>query len=215
MKFGTGAAAVALLMLADDRIHEETVGHSNERATQVADLIEPFGSEYSWVVLAGFYGAGRLFGHRRAAAVAEDGLASSLIASGLVTPALKILSGRGRPSKSLSPHQFFEQGSSFPSGHTSQAFAVATVIAEHYDSVWIDALAYGVAALVGYARVVHGAHFASDVVAGAAIGVAVGKAVVRVNMEHRRISLEPIAARGGAGLSIRIDLSNLRRAAHR
>lgn len=215
MKFGAGVGVVALLMVADDEIQRQVASSSNGTTARVAGLVEPFGSEYSWAVLAGFYGMGRLFGNERAVAVAEDGLASSLIASGLVTGSLKILSGRTRPSKTSDPFQFLQEGSSFPSGHTTQAFALAAVIAEHYDSLWIDSLAYGLAGLVGCARVVHGAHFASDVVAGAAIGVAVGKAVVRLNAEQRTVSLRPMVTRDGVGFSVGINLANLRRNAPR
>jgi membrane-associated phospholipid phosphatase len=209
-KFGIGIGAVGLLMLADDKIREEVSRSSNDTTRNIADVVEPFGSEGSWAVLAAFYGAGRLMDNPRARAVAEDGLMSSLIAAGILTPALKSLVGRSRPSQSPRNYEFLYRGASFPSGHTTQAFALAAVIAEHYDSVWIDGVAYGVAGLVGYARMEHNAHFASDVVAGALIGVAVGKAVVRLNGEQRSIRLEPMVTRDGVGLSVRLKLSQRR-----
>jgi acid phosphatase family membrane protein YuiD len=212
-KAGIAVLAVGAIMLADAKVREEMLRHAENSMKELADVAEPFGQEYSLPVLAGFYGAGKLFDNPRAAAVAEDGFASSLIAAGIITPAIKSIAGRRRPSQSERNYAFGENGGSFPSGHATQAFAIATVIAEHYDWRWVDITAYGVAGLVGYARIVHQAHFTSDVLAGAIIGIAVGKAVVRINQEQRRcVKLEPmVTADGGAGLSIRFDLSSLRR----
>ena len=84
-------------------------------------------------------------------------------------------------------HHFrsFSGDDSFPSGHTTQAFAVASVIAEHYDPLWIKIASYGVAVMVGYARMEENAHFASDVLAGAIIGTVVGRSVVHFNHDKR------------------------------
>src|SRR5204862_459002 len=96
---------------------------------------------------------------------------------------------------------------SFPSGHTTQAFTVASVISAHYDSPWIGAMAYTVASLVGYARHEHQAHWPSDIVAGAAIGIGVGRTVVRLNEENRgaRLSLGMSDHGFGATITIPFD----------
>jgi membrane-associated phospholipid phosphatase len=60
---------------------------------------------------------------------------------------------------------------SFPSGHTSGAFCAATCI-ERNSGIWAGLPAYGVAALTGYSRVDAARHYPSDVLAGAAIGIA-------------------------------------------
>jgi hypothetical protein len=206
-KAGIGVLAVGALMIADSKVREEMLRHT-EGAMELGNSVEPFGQEYSWAVLAAFYGAGKLFDNQRARAVAEDGFASSVIAAGIITPAIKSLAGRSRPSQSERNYVFGEDGASFPSGHATQAFAIASVIAEHYESRWVDIMVYGIAGLVGYARIAHQAHFTSDVLAGAIIGIAVGKAVVRINeQERRRMQIEPmITTDGGAGLSIRFSL---------
>jgi hypothetical protein len=208
-KVALGAAAVGAVMLVDEKIRDLSARYSSGTIDRLADTIEPFGADYSWGVLAGFYGAGKLFDDPRASAVAQDGLASSLIAAGLITPALKAVTGRRRPSGAERATDFGRRGSSFPSGHATQAFAVAAVIAEHYDAFWVDALAYGTAGLVGCSRVVNKAHFASDVLLGAAIGVVVGKAVVRLNTEQRGFRLAPMVTRGGGGISVQVDLGAL------
>lgn len=152
--------------------------------------IERLGAEYSIGVVGGFFLAGSLAGNDTALRVAQDGLSASIIASGLITPALKIATGRSRPYEDAGTYNFQGLGanklnSSFPSGHTTEAFALASVIAGHYEETWIKSSAYAVASLVGIARTYHDAHFASDVLAGALIGNWVGQSVIAHNQLQR------------------------------
>lgn len=154
--------------------------------------VERFGKEYSFAVLGGFYLAGALGNDEKAAAVAEDGLSALLIASGIITPAIKIVAGRSRPrdNEGIANFHWFSKGynssnSSFPSGHTTHAFALASVFANHYDKTWVTCTSYTIAGLVGVARSYHDAHFASDILAGALIGTLVGKSVVAHNRPMR------------------------------
>ena len=74
----------------------------------------------------------------------------------------------------------------------------ASVISTHYDAVWVRVVSYGSAALVGYARIHHQAHFFSDVTAGAVLGTATGMAVVHRNEEERRkYALTPVVGPHG------------------
>ena len=66
-------------------------------------------------------------------------------------------------------------GRSFPSGHTSQAFFMATLLAPHFHaSAWVVFLLYAIALLVGITRMYVGAHYPRDVLAGAILGSAWG-----------------------------------------
>ncbi len=76
---------------------------------------------------------------------------------------------------------------------------LATVIAEHYDSIWIKAASYIVASAVGYARLNNNEHWASDVLAGAALGTFVGHVVVHYNLRQRNVSLAPLVGPGFQG----------------
>ena len=171
--------------------------------------IERFGAEYSLAVVGGFYLAGSLADNDTAALVARDSLTASIIASGLITPALKIVTGRSRPYENAGEFNFQGLGasmrnSSFPSGHTTEAFALASVISAHYEETWIKSSAYAVASLVGIARTYHDAHFASDVLAGAFIGNWVGQSVVARNQSKRDRSttLIPEITPGMSGLRL-------------
>lgn len=68
------------------------------------------------------------------------------------------------------------KGSSFPSGHATAAFSVATVVAYRYrNHKWVPPLVYGLATVIGLSRVTTQAHFASDVFLGSAIGYSVAR----------------------------------------
>lgn len=192
----------------DKPIRDAAQRNRNSASDRIARTFEPFGAEYSFGVLGGFYLAGVAFDDPKAVAVAQDGFAASLIASGIITPALKFAAGRSRPSQNEGVHDFqpFHGGTSFPSGHATQAFAVASVIATHYEPFWVKAAAYGTASLVGFARIDHNAHFASDVLAGALIGSMVGQAIVPFNQKQRasQVSLAPLVGHGAGGLAVNI-----------
>ena len=76
------------------------------------------------------------------------------------------------------PYDFdsFSGKSSLPSGHTSTAFCLATVISSEYKSGLVATAAYGTATMVGFSRLYRDVHWASDVVVSAVLGVAIGKA---------------------------------------
>jgi membrane-associated phospholipid phosphatase len=70
-------------------------------------------------------------------------------------------------------------GSSFPSGHTTGVFSVATVVANRYARHrWVPYVSYGFATLISLSRITTAAHWPSDVFLGAAIGYSTSKYVV-------------------------------------
>lgn len=67
-------------------------------------------------------------------------------------------------------------GSSFPSGHATAAFSVATVVAERYKRHrWVPWAAYTLAAAVSASRITSAAHWPSDVFLGAAMGYSIAR----------------------------------------
>ncbi len=81
---------------------------------------------------------------------------------------------------SKSPTSYIRGNGSFPSGHSMEAFAVATIIARRYgrDHRWVPYVAYGLASLVGFSRLPLNVHFLSDVVMGGAIGYSISRFTV-------------------------------------
>jgi membrane-associated phospholipid phosphatase len=200
-----GAGAFALGTTAFDRsIHDSVQGHRSAKLDRFSRAFQKMGSGYSFVVLAGFEGYHFLADDRRSQAVFIDGLAASLIATDIIVPVLKYSVGRVRPSDTANPYRFrpFTDHNSFPSGHTTQAFAVATVIASHYPRWWVKVLAFGSAGVVGYCRVEQNSHFTSDVVVGALIGWSVARSVVKHNDESKapKFTLAPYSNGRSSGL---------------
>lgn len=71
----------------------------------------------------------------------------------------------------FNPNKSWWHGSSFPSGHATGAFAVATIVAERYKGHrWVPWAVYGMATVISFSRVSSMAHFPSDVLLGAALG---------------------------------------------
>jgi membrane-associated phospholipid phosphatase len=96
----------------------------------------------------------------------------------LVVVLVKAIARRSRPFIRLTQARivgYRARGRSFPSGHTSQSFFVATLIVQHFHaSLWVAILLYSIALLVGITRMYVGAHYPRDVLAGAILGSAWG-----------------------------------------
>jgi membrane-associated phospholipid phosphatase len=135
---------------------------------------------------------------------------------------LKYLTGRQRPSyynsNSLEAEPTFRGpfskagkdingksiSSSFPSGHTTVAFAAATVFAlEYKDKPFVPILAYSAATLIGLSRITENKHWATDVFIGAVLGYYTGKQVVR--NYHRYAQLNALRQKKKNSLSFNLD----------
>lgn len=111
---------------------------------------------------------------RRAGVLALGAMALNLLAVNVV---LKHLVSRPRPwlvVEGLETLLRSNDPNSFPSGHTSAAFAFAAALCRGLDVRWAKVLAAAGAVLMGWSRVYVAVHFPSDVLAGAAIGVLCG-----------------------------------------
>ena len=112
----------------------------------------------------------------RLASAGKSMLGAGVLA-GLIKTTTKHMVHRTRPNV-LMDEGFYVKGwlgpdegpwQSFPSGHAAVSVAVARAVGRAYPEV--RAVAYGGAAAVGFIQVLRGAHFPSDVIAGALIGV--------------------------------------------
>ncbi len=197
-------AAVGAYTFADKSIKENIQKNRSKTLDRVVRVFEPLGTEYSATVMGAFELEGYAFNDEKAKAVAHDSISSTIIASGLITPALKYTLGRSRPNQGKSTHKFspFSGDDSFPSGHATQAFALASVIADHYDPLWIKIVSYGTASMVGYARLEQNYHFASDVLTGAIIGIFVGRTVVSFNTQ-KRYEIAPLVGTDTIGVQVK------------
>jgi membrane-associated phospholipid phosphatase len=110
-------------------------------------------------------------------------VASSVAATVIITSIAKYSIKRSRPFET---YPFIEKESaggspSFPSGHTSEAFALATSVSLTYPKWYIIAPSFLWAGAVGYSRMDLGVHYPSDVLAGAILGAGCAWLTLRVN----------------------------------
>ncbi len=164
-------------LITTDRITGDEIGEADRQVT-VSRRISNIGSIYSLAAVSGaFYLVGRTKHDSRAR---ETGLlsAEAMINSIIVEGALKGITQRARPLDGIERSEFFDGGSSFPSGHSTQAWAIATVIANEYKHrPAVQIAAYGLASAISVARFTGHKHYISDVVAGSALGYGIGKFV--------------------------------------
>ncbi len=178
------------LIVTDRRTSGALVSHGdNLNRLRVSKDISHFGSAYAAGGTAAlFYIAGRLKHDERAK---ETGLlaAEAFLDSAIVAQALKVASQRQRPPVDNSSGEFFDGGSSFPSGHAISAWSVATVIGEEYGPRHpaVRYGAYALATAVGISRYTGRKHFLSDVLIGSAMGYGIGRYVYH---QHHDQSLD-------------------------
>lgn len=182
---------LAGLVLADREVRERVQAATGSTGRDVADGVSRAGD--GWVVVgvnAALLTLGLVQEQVTGATHLRD---ASLVAieahvfTALLTSGLKRLTGRASPGAGEGAHRFdpFSRDDAFPSGHASGMFAVAAVFADRY-AYPAPILAYGAAGLVAVSRVVLDRHWTSDIVAGAALGIAVGRALSRRHAAGRR-----------------------------
>jgi len=165
---------IQLLAHSDDWVTGRVHGWRPPRWVQVWMVASTrLGDGWAWLVMIVVAPAR---GDGRAAHTLAETLVA-LVAVNAAQLALKHAFRRARPAGPVTwwdihaPDQF-----SFPSGHTMNAFAVATLVTAHVPLA--APLAFAVAACVGASRVVLELHYVSDVAAGAAVGTVLAAGAV-------------------------------------
>jgi membrane-associated phospholipid phosphatase len=138
------------------------------------------------------YVTGRVMRDTTVGGLGSDLLRAQLV-SGIITDGLKLATNRTRPDGGKH---------SFPSGHTSTAFASASVLQEHFG--WKVGLpSYVVATYVASSRMALNRHYVSDVVFAAGIGIAAGRATT-FHVHERTIRVAPAVTRTSAAINVSI-----------
>jgi membrane-associated phospholipid phosphatase len=225
---GLLAAQIAVFTF-DDDIRRVSARARSQASDDVASAFRPLGRKPPWYFASSAaLVVGLAAGQERVADVGLHALLSLALANA-VTGALKGLTGRSRPvvldmqgaDSVWVPRDSDEWGlfegwqaggprQSWPSGHTTAAFAVASVLSEELGGVtpWI---AYPLATGVAWSRVNDQAHWATDVLMGALVGTLAARLVVR--FAHRgsaqgedTVLLEDGPASGAVRLGLRIPV---------
>jgi hypothetical protein len=160
------------------------------RTANFEDFNETFSGRNTSILMAavpgGLYGIGLLrkssYSQKTALFAGEAALDGTVLEI-----VMKTVSHRARPSD-IAPtgefsDTFFQRqrlaSSSFPSGHSIEAFAIATVLSRRYPTHhWVPWVAYGAAGLIGLSRITLQSHFPSDVFVAAALGYSVSRFVL-------------------------------------
>jgi membrane-associated phospholipid phosphatase len=193
-----GGAATGIGSIFDDKVADAIADPSH-------DFGESFESGASPAVIGGvvavLFATGRAVDGPRYRAMTYDWAHAFLINAGY-TVLIKEIVRRERPDES--------DNLSFPSGHASNAFALAAVAERHYG--WKAGVpAYALAGAVAVSRLQRNKHYLSDVLAGSTLGYLVGRTVVRVNgkpIEAPRgaqFSLSPVITKRTRGLVASVE----------
>jgi membrane-associated phospholipid phosphatase len=149
-----------------------------------ADLLQDlsYGSVSASAVL--LYGYGLLYDDPPARHFALTAVEGAGIAS-LVDVGIKAAFGRLRPSQTSSHTAFFDGGDAFVSGDVTPMFALAAGVSEYYHNKWyVAAPVYSLALLDGFGRMGHDAHWFSDVVGAALLGVGTTELLIWLHKRH-------------------------------
>ena len=200
--FLAGATATASASYLDQNVRNGIQGIDPQNQGWGQTFETGAGPVWSTVFVAGMFTAGRLAHGPRFRAMTYDLLDATIVNLGY-TELIKLVVGRERPNG--------QDNKSFPSGHTSNAFALAAVAERHYG--WkVGVPAYLLAGAVGASRLQQDKHYLSDVVAGATLGYIVGRTVARVNgrpigvesSQGAQVRLAPMLAHRARGLQVSV-----------
>jgi membrane-associated phospholipid phosphatase len=195
--FALGTAVVAPIDMQVANRLQYPGAQENRFLKTAATGFRLLGDPGSFVTGAGIYVVGRIDGQRRVQALGLHSVESILLAD-ILGGGIKFVAGRQRPFVDVkNPYNFQlwrgfqgDQYRSFPSGHTITAFAFASTVTRETQFWWphggfyVGTVFYGGATLVGLSRIYNNMHWASDVMAGAAIGTIVGLKVVKYTHSH-------------------------------
>jgi membrane-associated phospholipid phosphatase len=148
-----------------------------------------------------FFGVGVIGKDAKAKETALKGLEAYLLTA-VFTQVIKQVTHRHRPYQDTPPNPYLWEGpfssfyyNSFPSGHSSCIFAIATVISMEYRHyLWVPLVCYSLAGMTAVCRLWTNDHWASDVLFGSALGYGIGSLVY--HNAHRNIEILPVSAVG-------------------
>jgi membrane-associated phospholipid phosphatase len=153
---------------------------------------------YSLPALGLLYGVGAIVKDDKARYTALKGVEAYLLVT-IADNLMKQLTQRHRPNKDNPPNPNLWDGpfnltinSSFPSGHSTNIFAIATVVATAYSkTIWVPIVCYTLAGLTAASRVYQNDHWFSDIFVGSALGFAIGRTIM--NNHIKKLKVLPIS----------------------
>ena len=184
----TGVAAAAL---GDGWAWRASQGSLGPQTRGLARFAEQLGNPLVvGPALLASYATGRITGLPGLSA-ASARVAGATLGAAVIGEGLKLAVGRARPASAPGdPGDFRPFGrldASFPSVHTTVAFAAASAIHSEARARWVPWVVYPAAAAVGWSRVRENEHWLSDIAAGAALGLWSGRKIDRIERGQVRL----------------------------
>ncbi len=214
LKMGAATTMTLGLMQNDGKIKEFAMQAKNDDTANVSHYLEKLGNTaYTLPASAALYLAGSIIKDPKLKRVAVT-LIKCQVVSGVMAQAIKVSVGRQRPNTGDDPYLFGTNAingkvnRSFPSGHTTTAFTIATVFADSYkdEHPWVPYVSYTLAALTGMSRIHDNRHWASDVAMGALLGIFTAKVNMggghAKNSKRSGLMLVPMVKNGGFSLNL-------------
>lgn len=208
------ALGLAALAVGGVAVFDEPIRDAVQRRSSVSsrDAAEAFRPVSNWGPAAGIalvWAGARLAADERTEAAAADALETVLLTGLVVVPTVKWVSGRARPAANLGAAHLrpFSGLASFPSGEVAQAFALATAARQHGATAWLEGALWAFAGAATWSRLELDRHWASDAVAGALVGVAMGRWVAAgaaVRRGGSQATVTPVAVAGGVAVAVRV-----------
>jgi len=211
--FSGVVVVTAVLITQDARIQKVVEKNQNPFMDNASKYgLERLGSGlYALPALGLLYGVGAITKNDKARYTALKGVEAFILAN-VFSTLIKQLTQRHRPYNDIPPNPNIWEGpfhltinSSFPSGHSTNIFAIATVLATAYSkTVWVPIVCYTLAGLTAASRVYQNDHWFSDVFVGSALGFAIGKTIM--NNHIKKLKVLPISHVGsGVMLVYQLD----------
>lgn len=181
IKLSASIGITGLALLVDDDVKQISQSIKTEFLNTVFKIDDYYHSEIMAACVVVFYSFALIYKNNEIRNLSLR-LAEAAVYGSLINMSIKFLAGRSRPFYTETPFEFspfktnFEQ-TSFPSGHSTLAFAYSTVMAKEYQNFFWKFGWYLLALLTAYAKVYNNEHWFSDIIFGTVIGYLVGEFV--------------------------------------
>ncbi len=209
LRLGLIGAGTFLVMQADQPIRDGLMKDQSYYKSLPIEFGRLWGETYSTAILAGAFGLHGILASDNSTKKVGFEIVQAALYSGGITSVLKFAFGRARPfmnrgSADYQPFTLLDDGfHSFPSGHTTLAFALSTVLSRNARSNALKVLAYIPAALTAFSRVYQDYHWTSDCFLSAVVGFVVATWVVDLHDQKE----SPVQVSSVYPLTIRINLN--------
>lgn len=191
-KLGILALSTFLVMNIDDDIRDEILKDQNHYNSIPIEAGRIWGEPYSTVIISSLLALSGVINDNTANKKTAYEVIQSGLYTGTVTQLLKISIGRARPYMNSDTFNFYPLQKfdndywSLPSGHTSLAFSLSTILSQNSKTDLMKIAWYIPAVMTAFSRIYQDQHWTSDVILGSAVGYFIAKWVTNLHNENEK-----------------------------